>query len=84
VILGDFRYAPLIDPDILSGVLTNVSGKSVLELATEWLFSPLEIDAKSNVIFKDKEEHFAFLKLKILTIGFLTQKEETQRVGGLP
>lgn len=58
--IGDFLYTPLIGPDILSGILTKATGKSVLEFATETLFTPLEIEKKSNVTFKSKEEQMAF------------------------
>ena len=40
---GTFQYAPLIGPDILSGILVKATGKSVLEFAKENLFGPLEI-----------------------------------------
>lgn len=58
--IGDFLYTPLIGPDILSGILTKATGKSVLEFATETLFDPLEIEKKSSVTFKSKEEQMAF------------------------
>ncbi len=62
--IGEFRYTPLIGPDILSGILVKATGQSVLDFATEYLFSPLGIKGKTNVIFHDKEEQFAFLKAK--------------------
>jgi hypothetical protein len=30
--IGDFRYAPLVGPDVLSGILSNVTGQSALAL----------------------------------------------------
>lgn len=62
--IGDFRYTPLIGPDILSGILAKTTGKSVLDFATENLFSPLNITVKKNLIFKTKEEQLAFNKTK--------------------
>jgi CubicO group peptidase (beta-lactamase class C family) len=62
--IGEFRYTPLIGPDILSGILVKATGQSVLKFATKYLFSPLEITVKTNLHFKDKEEQFAFLKAK--------------------
>lgn len=65
--IGEFRYTPLIGPDILSGILVKATGKSVLDFATEHLFLPLGITVKTNVIFKNKEEQLAFLKVKNLS-----------------
>lgn len=62
--IGKFRYAPLIGPDILSGILVKATGQSVLEFATEQLFSPLEITVEGNVTFQSKEEQMAFNKGK--------------------
>ncbi|MCL2588725.1 MAG: beta-lactamase family protein [Oscillospiraceae bacterium] len=62
--IGEFRYTPLIGPDILSGILVNATGQSVLAFAREYLFSPLGITLGNNLTFKDKEEQFAFLKAK--------------------
>lgn len=58
--LGKFRYAPLIGPDILSGILINATGKSVLGFAVENLFAPLGITVKENFLFNNKEEQMAF------------------------
>lgn len=62
--IGEFRYAPLIGPDIFSGILVNVTGQSVLHFATEYLFSPLSIHVPGNVVFRDKEEQLAWYKEK--------------------
>jgi CubicO group peptidase (beta-lactamase class C family) len=62
--IGEFRYTPLIGPDVLSGILVKATGQSVLDFATKYLFSPLGITVKKNVFFKNKEEQFAFLKAK--------------------
>lgn len=60
--IGTFRYTPLIGPDILSGILAQATGQSVLQFATEQLFAPLGIAVKGDVVFRSKEEQFAFLK----------------------
>lgn len=60
--IGQFRYTPLIGPDILSGILTNVTGQSALEFAYENLFSPLEIDVTRKVVFQTKEEQLSIMK----------------------
>ena len=40
--IGKFRYAPLIGPDILSGILAKAVGRSVLDFASEkFICNPL-------------------------------------------
>ncbi len=58
--LGDFKYST-VGAQILSGVLQNATGKSVLEFAAENLFIPLGISAPAPAIIANKEAHFAFL-----------------------
>ena len=58
--IGTFRYAPLIGPDILSGILVKATKESVFEFADENLFSPLEIHVDGDLVFKSKEEQLAF------------------------
>lgn len=62
--IGRFRYTPLIGPDILSGILVETTGQSVLDFATEVLFSPLEITVERSIIFQTKEEQIAFNKAR--------------------
>ncbi len=62
--IGEFRYTPLIGPDILSGILVNATGQSVFDFATENLFSPMGITVESNVTFSSKEEQLAFNQAK--------------------
>ncbi|MGM9978347.1 MAG: serine hydrolase domain-containing protein [Clostridium sp.] len=65
--IGKFRYAPLIGPDILSGIIVKATGQSVLDFATKNLFSPLGITVETNVVFHSKEEQLAFNKAKNIT-----------------
>lgn len=58
--IGAFRYAPLVGPDILSGILTKATGQSVLGFATEQLFSPLGIPAHQTIVFHSAREQRAF------------------------
>ena len=58
--VGTFRYAPLIGPDILSGILVRATGQSVLEFAAENLFEPLGIKVENNLLFECKEEQMTF------------------------
>lgn len=60
--VGDFRYTPLIGPDILSGILTNATNQPVLEFANEHLFIPLGITVEKSITFQSKEEQLAFNK----------------------
>jgi CubicO group peptidase (beta-lactamase class C family) len=62
--IGEFKYTPLIGPDLLSGILIKATGQSVFNFATENLFSPLGITVESNLIFHSKEEQLAFNKAK--------------------
>ena len=60
--IGEFRYAPLIGPDILTGILAKATGRSVLDFAKENLFAPLGITVERSVTFHSKEEQMAFYK----------------------
>ncbi len=62
--IGEFRYAPLIGPDILSGILAKSTGQAVLDFAKEHLFAPLGIAVAANITFETKEEQLAFNKTK--------------------
>jgi CubicO group peptidase (beta-lactamase class C family) len=62
--IGEFRYTPLIGPDILSGILVKTTGQSVIDFATKYLFSPLGINVPGNVVFRNKEEQLAWYKAK--------------------
>lgn len=69
--IGNFRYVPLIGPDILSGILVKATGQSVFDFAAENLFLPLGITVERNVIFHSKEEQLAFNKAKNIS-GWVT------------
>lgn len=60
--IGEFRYAPIVGPDILSGILERAAGQSVFEFAKEYLFAPLGITVEKTVTFHSKEEQMAFYK----------------------
>ncbi|MPM77750.1 hypothetical protein SDC9_124758 [bioreactor metagenome] len=60
--IGEFRYTPLIGPDLLSGILSQVTGQSVLAFANEHLFTPLQITVEKNITFANKEEQMAFYR----------------------
>lgn len=58
--IGVFRYAPLIGPDILSGILVKATGQSVLDFAVKNLFEPLGIKVENDLSFRNKKEQMAF------------------------
>lgn len=60
--IGEFRYAPIVGPDILSGILVEATGQSVFDFAKENLFAPLGIVVEKTVNFHSKEEQMAFYK----------------------
>ena len=66
--IGAFRYAPLIGPDILTGILAKVTERSVLDFARENLFEPLGITVEGNVTFHNKEEQMAFYKATDMSV----------------
>lgn len=53
--IGDFRYTPVIGPDIFSGILQAATGRSVLDFANQSLFAPLGISQKHSVIFSGRD-----------------------------
>ncbi|HWP21858.1 MAG TPA: serine hydrolase, partial [Candidatus Cryosericum sp.] len=60
--IGQFRYTPLIGPDILSGILTKATGQSALAFAQDALFRPLGIDVTRTIVFQTKEEQLSLVK----------------------
>lgn len=78
--IGKFFYAPLIGPDILSGILMKATGKSVLEFAREHLFSPLGITVKNSIHFQSKEEQLAFNKASDIS-GWVSDSKGVNTAG---
>lgn len=58
---GKFHYTT-IGVQVLSGLLVNATGMSVLDFANNHLFKPLGIESPGSIQLKDKQEHLAFLK----------------------
>lgn len=58
--IGQFRYTPIIGPDILSGILVKVTGQSVYDFANENLLKPLGITVEKNLVFRSAKEQTAF------------------------
>lgn len=54
---GTFRYSAVGGTQILSGILTQATGRHVLDYATEFLFAPLGADVPRDIVLRDREEH---------------------------
>ena len=78
--IGDFRYAPLVGPDILSSILVRATKKSVLDFAKENLFSPLGINIEGNIVFYSEEEQFAFYEATNIS-GWVVDKTGLNTAG---
>ena len=62
--VGEFNYSAVGGTHILSGILVRATRRSVLDFATEHLFSPLGINVPHNVTLRSKEEHLAVMNDK--------------------
>lgn len=78
--IGEFRYTPLIGPDILSAILMKSTNQSVLDFAKENLFKPLGIAVEKNIYFKSKEEYMAFTKTKDIS-GWMVDSKGVNTAG---
>ncbi len=78
--IGTFRYAPLIGPDILSGILVKATGYSIFDFAAENLFSPLGITVENRLTFQNKEEQMAFNQSTNMS-GWVTDQMGIQTAG---
>lgn len=78
--IGEFRYAPLIGPDILSGILIKATGQTVFDFAKENLFEPLGIDVEKNIIFKNAKEQMAFNQATNIS-GWVVDSARTNAAG---
>jgi CubicO group peptidase (beta-lactamase class C family) len=61
---AEFTYSAMIGTHILSGILVQATGKSVLDFATENLFAPLQINVGGSVVFHTAEEQIAVMNDK--------------------
>ena len=59
--IGAFHYSAIGGTHILSGILTQATGRSALEFATEHLFAPLGISVPRSFTLQSAEEHFAVM-----------------------
>ncbi|MEA4921068.1 MAG: serine hydrolase [Clostridiaceae bacterium] len=79
--VGQFRYAPLIGPDILSGILTKTTGQSALDFAHEYLFAPLGIQVDQNIVFHSKEEQLAIMTKENNITGWVSDPQGINTAG---
>lgn len=59
--IGEFKYST-VGSHILSSILTNATGQSVLNFANQHLFRPLDIPPSHDTMIHNKEDYLAFLK----------------------
>jgi len=59
--IGEFKYTT-VGIQILSGILAQCVGSSLIEYAEQYLFQPLGINTPENVNILNKDAHFAFIK----------------------
>ena len=62
--IGEFRYAPIIGPDVLTGILQKTTGLPVIEFAKSNLFEPLEIHVGESITFHGEKEQLEYYKKK--------------------
>lgn len=61
---GEFKYTPIIGPDILSGILMKTTGQSVFDFANKNLFVPLGITLKDELYLHNAKQQQEFNKSK--------------------
>lgn len=66
--IGEFRYAPIVGPDVLSGILAAATGKPLFDFARENLFEPLDITVEKSITFANKEEQMQFYKATDMSV----------------
>lgn len=77
--IGEFKYST-VGINILSGILTNATGQSVIDFAKENLFKPLGIKVPNNTFIQNKEDYLAFLKDKYVT-GWIADSKGVNTAG---
>lgn len=56
----NFRYTPIIGPDILSAILRKATHLSVRDFANQYLFAPLNIHIDNDIVINNADDHQAF------------------------
>ena len=79
--IGQFRYAPVIGPDILSGVISNSTNQSVLDFARENLFKPLGINIDGNIIFNSADFNSSSVVGEVKKGDVYTIAQKIERTG---
>lgn len=77
--IGEFKYST-VGINILSGILANATGQSVIDFSKENLFKPIGINAPNNTFIKNKEDYLAFLKDKYVT-GWISDPKGVNTAG---
>ena len=74
-----FQYST-VGTQILSGILVRATGQSVLDFASEVLFSPLSINIPTVKFLQSKEQHINFIKSR-KNNGWVTDPQGIQTAG---
>ena len=61
--IGEFKYTS-VGIHLLSGLIENATGLSLLDFATRHLFEPLGIEKPKQTMIPSKEAYMAFIKYK--------------------
>ncbi|MBS7525674.1 serine hydrolase [Fusibacter paucivorans] len=72
--IGVFHYAAIGGPQILSGILTNVTKQHILDFANQHLFLPLGINVPKDITLRSQAEHIAVMNDK-LTRGWVADPQ---------
>lgn len=75
----DFKYTT-VGLQVLSGILVNATGKTVLEFATEHLFEPLGIKKINSHPINTKDDYMSFIKGKHVS-GWVTDPQGVHTSG---
>lgn len=93
---SEFRYTPIIGPDLLSGILKKATNMSVVDFANKYLFAPLDINSYSSIELSSEEDHTKFTssinnnvwvqdktRLNPSSWGLTLSVEDMSKIGGL-
>lgn len=77
-----FTYRPLLGPDVLTGVLSNLTKQSVVTYANEHLFEPCGIQAKTPLCFESAQAQFAFQATQVHEQGWWVCDQHGNQTAG--
>ena len=69
--VGKFQYAPLIGPDILTGLLTQCTHEQVIDYASKQLFEPLGMSINKVIQFASEKEQLDWYNEEMRESGWV-------------